>query len=74
MGVDLRAVKTKVERLTCQIHHRHPLVTVNGTKLNYKCCCEEFRTMCLEESKSALAEEAKRAITESFKNAFKGFK
>ncbi len=74
MSFSLNNIKSRLVRLICTVHRQHPEITIVGTNLNFKCCCEEFRSECLQESKKEFAEEAKKSLTESFNKAFKKFK
>jgi hypothetical protein len=74
MSLNLNNVKTKLERLTCVIHHQHPEIRVIGSELKFNCCCQAFQEKCVTASKKAFEDEAERAITDTLNKAFKKFR
>ena len=74
MGLSLYNVKSKVERLTCSTHGKHPVIKVVGSNLNFECCCETFKSKCVQETQKALAEDGKKMIEDTLNKAFKKFR
>jgi len=74
MSFSLNSIKNRLVKLNCTVHRQHPEITIVGTNLNFKCCCEAFRSKCLQESQKEFGEEAKKSLTESFNKAFKKFR
>jgi len=68
--INYRRIKSDLERTSCSIHNQHPEVNVIGDKINFKCCCEDFRSKSLKKLEGLLANEAQKSILD----AFKGFK
>jgi hypothetical protein len=74
MSMNLNNVKNRLERLTCFTHREHPGVRIVGSKLQFECCCDNFKNKCLEETQRALANEAEKTISDTLDKAFKKFR
>ena len=71
MIMDLRSVKHSLERERCRVHGNKPEITVVGQSLNFKCCCDKFKSELVKKSEILIAQQAKSDIENSLKNLFR---
>lgn len=68
--MDIKSVACELQKLQCHVHHKHPEVFVRGDKLEFKCCCEEFRSRLVDETKPLIESAAKAEIEKVIRKAF----
>ncbi len=69
--MNLYPIKQELQRMRCSIHNEHPEVTVRGERLEFKCCCDDFKNKLLKRSETLIAETSKNEILNQIKKAFK---
>ncbi len=74
MTTALYEIRKKTQNMVCSEHGERAEITINGDKINFKCCCETSRSRLLAVSKTAFGDHAKDTFTKMLKDAFKGSK
>lgn len=67
----LYPIRVKLQTKYCPVHHKHPQVSIIGSRLNIQCCCEEFRSQLVELSSDLVQKEATSSIEQIIRKHIK---
>lgn len=60
--IDLNDIKSRIEKMSCPTHGKHPVVTINPDGVNLSCCCGDFKHQLTDKVKQLAGEQVSRYV------------